>query len=432
MSIGHMSEVVRGAGIAFVLKTATSGLGFFFNLIIARMLGAERAGIYFLALTTITFAAVIGRGGLDGVVLRFTAADASKGDWGSIKRIYRRSMLACISLSALSAVLLATLAETLAVHLFSKPELTAPLRWMSIAVVPLALATLHGEMLRGIRKIAASLVVIGVGIPTIAIVGLILTGRDFGVLGVVWSYTAAAAVVAMLGFFLWRRFAVIPDVSSIGHNNRPIASTAVPLFFVSLTQLVLSWFSTFILGVYADNADVGIYHVAMRTAYITSFILVSVNMVAAPIFSVLHSQGRIAELEVMAKKSVVLILFFAGPFLLILLVFPGWVMSWFGERFRDGGALLSIIAIGQFINAATGSVGYLLMMSGKERVLRNITAIVALIAIILNLILVPILGTTGAAIATSCCMSLQNIICLFYVKRTLGIWVLPLLASKSV
>ena len=47
-------------------------------------------------------------------------------------------------------------------------------------------------------------------------------------------------------------------------------------------------------------------------------------------------------------------------------------MSIFGKGFIGGIWLLRILAIGQFINAVTGSVGYILTMSGHEKDIRNI------------------------------------------------------------
>ena len=88
-----MQEVVNGASVAFVIKVIGAGLSFGFNVLLARMLGADGAGIYFLALTVTTIATVFGRMGLDNALLRFTAANAAVGDWGAVKGIYRKGMM---------------------------------------------------------------------------------------------------------------------------------------------------------------------------------------------------------------------------------------------------------------------------------------------------------------------------------------------------
>ena len=42
----HMIEIVRGASVAFGMRILTAGLGFGLNVLLARLLGAEGAGVY--------------------------------------------------------------------------------------------------------------------------------------------------------------------------------------------------------------------------------------------------------------------------------------------------------------------------------------------------------------------------------------------------
>ena len=101
-------------------------------------------------------------------------------------------------------------------------------------------------------------------------------------------------------------------------------------------------------------------------------------------------------------------------------------MGIFGNSFKSGAFILVILALGQFINVITGSVGYLLMMSGNERLLRNNIIFIAVLNLTLNLLLIPKYGILGAAISTSVSLALQNIISMVIVKYRLGIWTFPL------
>ena len=62
--------LLRG-GQAFALRIVGAVLGFFFNIVLARVLGAQGAGIIYLALTITTIAAILGRIGKDVSLLRF-------------------------------------------------------------------------------------------------------------------------------------------------------------------------------------------------------------------------------------------------------------------------------------------------------------------------------------------------------------------------
>ncbi|UZJ41942.1 oligosaccharide flippase family protein [Prosthecochloris sp. SCSIO W1101] len=63
-------KVIKGAAVALVLEVLGAGLTFLFNMVLARALGAEGAGIYFLAITVNTIATVFDRMGLDNTLLR--------------------------------------------------------------------------------------------------------------------------------------------------------------------------------------------------------------------------------------------------------------------------------------------------------------------------------------------------------------------------
>ena len=95
-------------------------------------------------------------------------------------------------------------------------------------------------------------------------------------------------------------------------------------------------------------------------------------------------------------------------------------MGLFGAEFAAGGYLLRILAIGQFINVLSGSVGYLLMMSGHERDLRNITLVVGPLSLLLAIVLTNYFGVVGAALATAIGIGSQNLAAVWMVNRRLG------------
>jgi len=89
-----------------------------------------------------------------------------------------------------------------------------------------------------------------------------------------------------------------------------------------------------------------------------------------------------------------------------------------------------ILSIGQFINVVTGSVGYLLIMCGCERLVRNNQLFCTVVVISLNLILIPGMGAMGAAIATAITLALQNLISVVQAWLALKIITIPFLPSK--
>ena len=106
-------------------------------------------------------------------------------------------------------------------------------------------------------------------------------------------------------------------------------------------------------------------------------------------------------------------------------------MGMFGEEFVNGGVVLSVLGLGQFISVLCGSVGYLLTMSGNEKLYRNIVMITAIFQLLLIIVLVPQIGGLGAAIASSATLICMNIAATYTVYKKLGIITIPVYWTKS-
>jgi len=130
-------------------------------------------------------------------------------------------------------------------------------------------------------------------------------------------------------------------------------------------------------------------------------------------------------LRALARKGVLLGLLLSSPMLLICVLVPEFVMSFFGDEFADASALLRIIALAQLINVATGSVAFLLNMTGNERLMRNIAIISNVIGLGSFVVLIHLWSALGAAISLAIILVCQNLTAVVFVWRKLGIWTLP-------
>jgi O-antigen/teichoic acid export membrane protein len=111
---------------------------------------------------------------------------------------------------------------------------------------------------------------------------------------------------------------------------------------------------------------------------------------------------------------------FATPMVLILCLFPRTILGAIGPQLAVAAPLLVILSLGQLVNVVSGSVGFLLNMTGHERDMRNIVLVSGPFAILAALALIPPFGVTGAAVATALAVSMQNLGAVWMVKRRLG------------
>lgn len=296
---------------------------------------------------------------------------------------------------------------------------------MSLAIFPMSMLVIYSEMLKGLKLIMKSHLVQGVLVWLLSLTGILFLSGVWGVYGAVWAFIAASFVTAVVATILWRR--AVPQLKGIKGNFRlnKLLDSSVPLFLVSAMYLVIQWTSTFALGIWGTKAEVGVFSVAFRTAMLISFVLIAVNSIAAPKFAALYSLGDMDALGKTARNSARLLTLMAAPVLALFIIFPSRIMGVFGEDFRQGGMILAILAAGQFVNVSTGSVGYLLMMSGNERILRNNVAFAAAVNVALNALLVPRYGILGAAVATALSVSLLNITASYLVYKKINIKTIP-------
>jgi O-antigen/teichoic acid export membrane protein len=427
----HMREILSGASTAFVLKGVSALLTFLLYVVIGRLLGAAGAGLYFLALTVTTIAAVLGRIGLDNTVLRFVAAHAAVGDWPAVKGVYGRAIRMTLAASSATALLVVLVAPWLSATLFAKPELTGLLQWMAIAIVPTALLSLQAQGLQGLKRIGDSSLVGSVGVPILTLAGVMVLAPRWGVVGATWAYALAATLTMMFGIRRWR--ARTPELAGVvgRFDAAVLLQSCIPLFWVSSFQLVIAWASTVSLGLLASSADVGVFGAANRTAMLISTVLMAVNSISAPKFAALYKQGDLVTLGLIAQKSAKVMALVASPVLAIFVLFPTKVMGVFGSQFTSGATVLSILAVGQFVNVVTGSVGWILIMCGHERLMRNNIAFCAGLSVALNLLLVPRLGVIGAAIATATALSVQMLIGTALVWQKLGVVTIPMWKGRG-
>lgn len=102
----------------------------------------------------------------------------------------------------------------------------------------------------------------------------------------------------------------------------------------------------------------------------------------------------------------------------VLVVAAPHLLRAFGAGFAEARGLIVILLLGQFALTLVGPAGGLLAVAGRNRVLIGIMVSTALADVVLCLILIPMFGAMGAAVAT--CLSLVgNAIALAMAARIL-------------
>jgi len=416
----HLKELIQGSLTFFILRILGMVVGYAFTLIVTRNLGASAWGIFVLCFTVLHIVSVIGKLGLDTALLRFIAQYNAQGKGKTAKYIYFKSIIIIIPLSLLLSIFLYYLSPLLAEKIFAKKHLAPYLKLMSFALIPFVLLSINSESLRAFKKIK-EYTTLQTFLPFLF--ALIFFSISFYILNI--KSIKAVVVAYILGIGISFLFSFLLLNKEFSNKNgeleqiplKQILSISLPMLLTSSLFMIMSWTDTIMLGMWRTEEEVGIYNVAVRLSMITSFTLGAINSIAAPKFAEFWGKRDLEGLKGVAQQSTKLIFWTSAPVLILYLIFPGWFMGLFGEEFRKGVLALVLLTVGQFINAGTGSVGLILMMTDKEKVHRNLMLLVVIGNIILNVLLIPNFGIFGAAVASMFAQVFGNLAGVFLVKK---------------
>lgn len=413
------------AGGTFTLKIASTGLIFLMNLLLARLLGTTGYGTYAYALAWFSVLSVLCVFGLDKLLVREVSIFNARSEWGLIRGILRWSDFTAIVGSTGIALLAGVILWIVSGRLESQMTYTL---LIALIMLPLIVVLrLRQAAMRGLHYI------VGGQLPELLFMPIsflvIIAGLYWLMRNTLSAPVAMISQVAAVGFALIvgvRQLQVFLPRSAKKAN--PIYQgwswvyIVMPLVFLDFMTMVNSQIDIILLGFMRSTGSVGIYAVAKKGAGLITFVLIAVNIALAPTIARMYAAGEMDKLQRMITKSARIILLGSLPIAMVLIIFGHWfLLFFFGQDFIQGEKALAILGAGQLINAATGSVGLLLIMTGYERDAALCVGISAVVNIILNLILIPRWGLEGAAAATATTIIFWNILLAVLVYKRLGI-----------
>lgn len=419
------SRLVQGASGTFALKVISTGLYFLISLLLARLLKATGYGAYSYAMAWVHLLIVPTLMGLDNLIVREVAVYKTQSAWNLIHGLLHWSNLVVLFLSVGLAILAALVAwileEQVEAHLVSG-------LWVALIMLPLvALTHLRQAAMLGLQHI-----VIG-QLPTmlirpmlfiILVTGMYLfLGDSITAPGVMSLQVMAAGIAFIIAARQLRtKLSQLSKQVSPTYQGRIWMSSALPLLFVSGMYIVNAQTDTIMLGTIKGAEAAGIYVVANRGAELITFVLLAVNTALGPTIASLYAAKDLKRLQRVITKSARVTLLLTLPIASVLILFGYWFLLIFGQDFTQGENALTILSAGQLINAAMGSVGLMLIMTGHEHDAAVGIGVSAVLNVILNASLIPRWGIEGAACATAISLILWNLLLAIMVYKRLGIY----------
>lgn len=412
---GRRNQLVRGSTGSFLIKGAQTVLTLGLMVLLARLLGTEGYGVYAYVLALVEVVGIPAQTGIGTLTVREVAAYQEQRQWARLRGVLRFGALAIVVFGATTAAGVWGISQVLEPRWSREKALTVA---AGAALLPLrALSNFRGAALRGLKRIVQGLLPENVLRPAgflFLCAGVWFVPTEFSLTPslAMLFHTSAAGIAFVAGSWMLERS--MPEEAASGEYDYDLGgwlSSIGPLSLITGMQVINSRADIVMLGIFSSSAEVGVYRVAAQGGILVVFGLKAINTVVAPHFSSLWASQDMERLQKIVTGAARVGFGTAVPVALVLIVFGGEILELvFGVEFASGRLALAIICGGQLINAAVGSVVLLLNMTGHETVVVRGLMVAAVSNILLNLVLIPVWGMEGAAVATVATFGVWNLL----------------------
>ena len=410
-----MSEVVHAS-----LKTAAKGTAFVFagiavnqmiwfitRLLIVRNLSKEELGIYSLSFAIVSIVSLLASMGLKEGSTRYISIFSGQGRKEDADAVHRSSLRIVAITGIGTCAVIFLLSGVLSRYVFYKPELDVPLMVIAFFIPAYVMALILASVLRGYGSISPNVYFIEIGQPLLFLVLVclvFLSGLSF--ISVIFAYVLSMmAACALIAYYAYRETGIGPFAVTGGHDYvRELLKFSVPVLSIDVVFLLFRWTDTLVLGRYGSAGEVGIYSVGASLAVLLSLPLAALWYVYLPIAGDLYARNRMADLSRTYKVLTKWIFAVTLPMFFILFFFPEMTLVFlFGTRFAVSAAPLRILSLGYLFTAFVGANSMLLLVFGLSKVVMKVSAVCALLNVLLNYVLIKHLGLgiKGASLATT-------------------------------
>lgn len=420
---GEHAAAQRMALTAFVIRILSAAIAFFSQIVQARIMGEFEYGIFVFVWVLTILIGNLSCLGFHSVVVRFVPQYRTEGAHGSLFGI-------AVTARIFSMLLATAVAGSgfLVLYFFGRIVENYYVVPIFLALIILPMIAL-GDVLDGTARANGwsftALTPTFIIRPTLILIFL------FVLMQAGYPPTAITAMIAALGATYATSIGQLVAVSTGMVKRYPSAQraynlgawlkVALPIFFVEGFGYLLTNSDVVVVGLYLQPDEVGIYFAAAKTMALMQFVFFSVKAAAAPRFASLVAEG---DRDALARFAGEMARWGFWPSLgvgIVMLLTGHVLLSLFGPGFTEGYPLMAILFLGYLSKASVGPGEVLLTMAGRQQLCAWLYAVVLISNIGLNMLLIPVYGLSGAAMAAAGAMMIEAVLLHLTVRKALGI-----------
>ncbi len=365
--------------------------------ILVKTLGKFYYGIWSQIFVTITFFAALFTLRFDVVFVRYFSSESAK----PVLRKAFFSMLFVILCVVFSATaILFKISDQVAIVVFDNSELTVFVYVLLCLLVVrtiflFSLSYYRAKYQIGLYSIFQSVQILGEIL--ILVVTLILLNT---------SFITALFCIVIFNFFI-AFFILLLVLLKLGicwpnlKYLKPFLLFGLPLIPNVGLQWVISFSNRFLITHFINLDSVGIYAASYSLGQMINFFVMPIGFVLYPTVSRLWENKQYEEVKFWMENSFKYYIIFAVPAILGIYYFAPFILTKLAtEEFAQHRWIVFLIASGCLFYGFSLMNAYIIHLFEKTKFLLIFFILVASVNLTLNIILIPLIGIEGAALAT--------------------------------
>ena len=184
--------------------------------------------------------------------------------------------------------------------------------------------------------------------------------------------------------------------------------------------ILVSRFDMLMIEHYLDLKQVAYYGLAFFIGSVIKVPSRSVESISSPLIASSFKENDLGNIQTIYSKTSINLLIIGSILFLCISLNINDILSILPEKFSKGRFVIIIIGIAQLINLTAGLHGLILLHSSYYRSIVYFNIFLFAVTFITNVLLIPIYGINGAAMATLISIFLFNTVRMLYVYYQLS------------
>jgi O-antigen/teichoic acid export membrane protein len=203
---------------------------------------------------------------------------------------------------------------------------------------------------------------------------------------------------------------------------RAILSFSSALSINQIASRLASRTDTIVIGIAQSAASVTPYALALRVGQLVLLLTSQFTKVLMPLAADINARDDRARLRnVLVASTRIALAIGAGVGVTAIVLGGAILAAWVGDRYSRYSTIVTIIAAGGIVSAASLAAANILLAIGRQRVLATLSLANGLANLLLSIVLVLSYGIVGAAIGTLAAESAFALVLLPYTARVVGV-----------